>query len=150
MFFLRTKDKTIIHWLIKFSSICKIPHFPLRRKVGQLSKRKRVLCWSIYIISLWRFIAQLGGPTRATFNPPQLPRSTTTYWRAGSNMFDHVGSKTTVKSTEREFTQHALTVPHMATLRSQWWWYCMYVQCQGWWVSTLHPHTVKKFFTPHC
>ena len=29
------------------------PLFPLREKVGQLSKRKRVLSWSIFIISLW-------------------------------------------------------------------------------------------------
>ena len=28
-------------------------NFELRGKVGQLSKRKRVLCWSIYIISSW-------------------------------------------------------------------------------------------------
>ena len=28
-------------------------HFPLRGKVGQLSKKRWVLCWSIYIISLW-------------------------------------------------------------------------------------------------
>ena len=27
-------------------------HFPHRGKVGQLSKRKRMLCWSIYVISL--------------------------------------------------------------------------------------------------
>ena len=30
----------------------KSPNFPPRGKVGQTSKRKRVLCWSIYIISL--------------------------------------------------------------------------------------------------
>ena len=28
----------------------------LRGKVGQLSKRKRVLCWSLYIISLWLWL----------------------------------------------------------------------------------------------
>ena len=35
-------------------------------KVGQLSKRKRVVCWSIYIISLW-FQGSGGGvaPTNA-------------------------------------------------------------------------------------
>ena len=29
------------------------PHFPLGGKVGQLSKKKRVLWWSIYIICIW-------------------------------------------------------------------------------------------------
>ena len=32
--------------------LTKSPHFPLRGQVGQLSKRKRVLCLSIYINSL--------------------------------------------------------------------------------------------------
>ena len=36
-----------------FFQSTKSTHFPLRGKVGQLSKRKRVLCWSIFIISLW-------------------------------------------------------------------------------------------------
>ena len=35
-----------------FLQSTKSPHFPLLAKVGQLIKRKRVLCWSIYIISL--------------------------------------------------------------------------------------------------
>ena len=45
--------KIIVYLLYKFSSIYKItpPHLPLRGKVGQLSKRKSLLCWSIYIIS---------------------------------------------------------------------------------------------------
>ena len=30
----------------------KLPMFPLREKVGQLSKKKIVLCWSIFVISL--------------------------------------------------------------------------------------------------
>ena len=40
----------------------KSPHFPLRGKVGQLSERRRVLCWSIYSILLvydltqWRLV----------------------------------------------------------------------------------------------
>ena len=33
-----------------FFQSTKSHHFPLRGKVGQLSKRKRALCWSIYII----------------------------------------------------------------------------------------------------
>ena len=38
---------------VKFSlSYKKTPHFPLRGKVSQLRKNKRVLRWSIYIISL--------------------------------------------------------------------------------------------------
>ena len=34
-------------------SIYKIPPLPLRGMVGQLRNRKRVFCWSIYIICLW-------------------------------------------------------------------------------------------------
>ena len=37
---------------MKISIISKITHFPLRGKVGQLRKKKRVLGWSIYSISL--------------------------------------------------------------------------------------------------
>ena len=36
-----------------YLSSTKSDNFPLRGKVGQLSKKKRVLCWSNYIISLW-------------------------------------------------------------------------------------------------
>ena len=35
-----------------FFKCLRSPNFPLRGKVGQLSKKKRVLCWSIYIIIL--------------------------------------------------------------------------------------------------
>ena len=37
---------------VKFFSSSNSTHFPFREKVGQLSQRKRVLCWSIYIIRL--------------------------------------------------------------------------------------------------
>ena len=43
--FLKTKNKT----KNSFLQFTKSPHFPLIRKVGQLSKRKSVLCWSMYI-----------------------------------------------------------------------------------------------------
>ena len=36
-----------------FLQSTKSPHFPCSGKIGQLIKKKRVLCWSIYIISLW-------------------------------------------------------------------------------------------------
>ena len=49
--FLKLETK-IIDWLYKFFKSTKPPHFPLRGQVGQISKRKRVLCWSIYSISL--------------------------------------------------------------------------------------------------
>ena len=60
-FLKQNKKQKIIHWLYKLSRYTKLPHLPLRGKVGQLSKRKRVLCWSIYIISwwLWPFCAGL-------------------------------------------------------------------------------------------
>ena len=35
-----------------FFQSTKSPHLPLRGKVGQLRRRKRVLCWSIYIITV--------------------------------------------------------------------------------------------------
>ena len=41
-----------INFMYTFLQSTKSSHFPLRGKVGQLSKRKRVLCWSIYFISL--------------------------------------------------------------------------------------------------
>ena len=42
--------------IIKNILFTKSPHFLLRGKAGQLSKRKRVLCWSIDIISLWLYL----------------------------------------------------------------------------------------------
>ena len=36
-----------------FLQSTKSPHFTLRGQIGLLSKKKRVLCWVIYIISLW-------------------------------------------------------------------------------------------------
>ena len=38
------------HFLYSAKSL----HFPLRGKVGQLIKKKRVLCWSIYIMIVYR------------------------------------------------------------------------------------------------
>ena len=39
---------------VQFFPIYKMTPFPLRGKIGQLRKRKRVLCcWSIFMISLW-------------------------------------------------------------------------------------------------
>ena len=37
-----------------FFQFTKSLHFPLAGEVGQLRKRKRVLCWFIYVISSWR------------------------------------------------------------------------------------------------
>ena len=34
--------------MYQFTKMHKITHFPLGGKVGQLSKKKRVLCWSIF------------------------------------------------------------------------------------------------------
>ena len=52
MLFLKLKAK-IIHWRYNyFYQSTKSPHFLLRGKFGQLRMRKRVLFWSIYIISL--------------------------------------------------------------------------------------------------
>ena len=43
--------------IIKFTNVLlstKSPHFPLRGMVGQLSKRKRLLCWlSIFLVCGW-------------------------------------------------------------------------------------------------
>ena len=47
----------------------KSPHFPLRGKVSQLSKRKRVLCWSIYII----LVDECVGPALVPLHGPLLP-----------------------------------------------------------------------------
>ena len=52
------KNKKIFVDFTNFLYTTKLTHFPLRGKVGQLSKRKRVLCWSIYIISLWPPLTQ--------------------------------------------------------------------------------------------
>ena len=48
---LKKKNNSLIVHI--FSQSTKSHHFLLRGKVGQLRKRKRVLCLSIYIISLW-------------------------------------------------------------------------------------------------
>ena len=53
--FLKTKNKTIsLTVCTNFLHSTKSSHFPLTGKVGQLSKQKRVLCWSIYNFSLWQ------------------------------------------------------------------------------------------------
>ena len=49
---LKTKNNNID--CTNFLYTTKAPLFPLRGNVGQLRKGKRVLCWSINIISLWR------------------------------------------------------------------------------------------------
>ena len=49
--FLKLKTKTKKLWTVHFFPYTKSFHFPLIGKFGQLSKRKRVLCWSIYIIT---------------------------------------------------------------------------------------------------
>ena len=50
--FIKLKLK-IIHWLYKFSSFYKItPLSTLRKGGSKVGERKRVLCWSILIISL--------------------------------------------------------------------------------------------------
>ena len=51
MIFLITKNKKKLNLLYNCSSIYKIIPLSTQRK-GWSSKRKRVLCWSIYIISL--------------------------------------------------------------------------------------------------
>ena len=43
--------------------------FPRRGKVGPLRKRKRVLSWSIYIISLW---SRFPKPTGINYLPVDL------------------------------------------------------------------------------
>ena len=39
----------------------KSPHCSLREEVGPPSKRKRVLCWSINIISLWKSVVSVAA-----------------------------------------------------------------------------------------
>ena len=52
---LKFKDFKKIINCTKYFQSTKSPHILLRGKVGQLIKRKRVLCWSIYFISLcWK------------------------------------------------------------------------------------------------
>ena len=46
------KHQYSIIFFIKRTINKKSPHFPLRIKVSQLRKCKRLLCWSSYIISL--------------------------------------------------------------------------------------------------
>ena len=71
----KTKNKTKIHWLYSVQifilsvQTTKSPHIPLSGKVGQISKRTRVLCWSIYIISVCPFTHQ--SPSCA--GPPLRP-----------------------------------------------------------------------------
>ena len=52
--FLKTKNSLLTVQI--FFSLQYPPHFPLKGNVGQLKKRKRVLCWSIFfytVISFW-------------------------------------------------------------------------------------------------
>ena len=51
------------------------PHFPLRRKVDQLqlSKRNRVLCWSIYICMFWSVYSILVYEKTESQSPPPPP-----------------------------------------------------------------------------
>ena len=46
------KHQYSIIFLLKRTINKKSPHFPLRIKVGQLRKSKRLLCWSSYIITV--------------------------------------------------------------------------------------------------
>ena len=52
--FLKRKTKTNLLTVQIFFNLQNPPppHFPLRGKVDQLCKKRRVLCWSISIISL--------------------------------------------------------------------------------------------------
>ena len=52
MIFFKTENKNILLTVQKFLSSTKSPHFPFRGKIGQLSKRKRELCWSFYVTSI--------------------------------------------------------------------------------------------------
>ena len=45
--FFKTKNKLLT---VQFFQATKSPHFPLRGKVGQPSKRERMLCWSIILL----------------------------------------------------------------------------------------------------
>ena len=49
-----------IHWVYTFFIYCRVTHFPLRRKVGQISKRKRVIYWSSYCILLVYDLKQIS------------------------------------------------------------------------------------------
>ena len=52
--FLKTNNKQQkVMDCTNFLQYTKSPLFPLRGMVVKLCKRKRVPCWSIYIISLW-------------------------------------------------------------------------------------------------
>ena len=77
--FLKTENKNNILTVKMFSNLQQSPHFLLRGKVGQPSKRKRALCWSIYIISL-QLIAvshgEAGVPPFALFDPAHHCRLT--------------------------------------------------------------------------
>ena len=59
MIVLKLKTKIIKQICYKST---KSPHCPLKGKVGQLCKRKRVLCWSIYIIATYRTPADSARP----------------------------------------------------------------------------------------
>ena len=59
MIVLKLKTKIIKQICYKST---KSPHCPLKGKVGQLSRRKRVLCWSIYIIATYRTPADSARP----------------------------------------------------------------------------------------
>ena len=59
--FLKTKSDIFFIGCTHFVQSIKSPHFPLRGKFGQPSKRKRVLCWSIYIINYGAGAAPAGG-----------------------------------------------------------------------------------------
>ena len=80
-FLKQNKKQKIIHWLYKLSRYTKLPHLPLRGKVGQLSKRKSMLCWSIYIMSLWRILKV------CIFWAGHSPQSTTEYLKFELNLF---------------------------------------------------------------
>ena len=58
-----------------FFQSTKSPHFPLRRKVCQLSKRKRVLCWSI---------SESNESIKST-RRPHLPPSSLILWTFGQH-----------------------------------------------------------------
>ena len=46
----KIKKQFIDYIKINFLQSTKSPHFLLRGEVGQLSKKRRVLCWSIYLL----------------------------------------------------------------------------------------------------
>ena len=81
MIFLKTESKKQFIGCTNFLQSKKLPHFRLRGKVGQLSERKRVLCWSIYIISLWSWsmviisIDQLNIISQQKLAKPHVPRA---------------------------------------------------------------------------